>query len=79
MEPLTIGQAVTYVDPDGVQHAATVLEAYAFSALVAVPDLSLNVACRRMSFEGSAAQPGPYITDAPGGTDGSYEALIAEE
>src|SRR5205823_3841916 len=80
MEPLAIGQTVTYYDSTGAAHAAVVLEPYAQAALVHVPDLALNLAVRRLQFE-DAAQPYPYLTDADGSstTEQNYEAPIAEE
>lgn len=82
MEPLTVGQTVTYVDPTGTQWPATVLEAYGWSTLVQYNTNQTAIA-RRLHFEEESGTFGtatpPYITDAAGGTDGSYEAPIEEQ
>jgi hypothetical protein len=78
MEPLQIGQTVTYVDTAGNPHIATVLEAYGQAALVAC-DIG-NLVARRLRFE-DPGQPYPYITDADGSTttEAGFEAPVAEE
>jgi hypothetical protein len=82
MEPLTVGQAVTYVDPSGTQWPASVLEAYGMAALVQYNGTQTATA-RRVHFEeelgGFGTATPPYITDAPGGTDGTYETPVEEQ
>lgn len=78
MEPLHVGQAVTYFDGQGVSHMATVIEPYGLAALVNC-DLG-NLVAPRLRFE-DQSQAYPYITDADGAstTEQSFEAPVAEE